>query len=161
MFEFINQNSAIIAIPGLLVAMFALLPIKSWRRRIPLYSGVAIAGIVAILVLQPGDSTVASDSEARSLIVSGKPVFVEFFSNTCAACLVSEPIVRSLEEEASDEVLFLKLDVRDSIASQLIRDYRAFVTPTFLVIGRDGEVIWRQAGGLLKKSAALEALDSA
>ena len=161
MFEFINQNSAVIAIPGLLVAMFALLPIKSWRRRIPLYSGVAIAGIVAILVLQPGDSTVASDSEARSLIVSGKPVFVEFFSNTCAACLVSEPIVRSLEEEASDEVLFLKLDVRDSIASQLIRDYRAFVTPTFLVIGRDGEVIWRQAGGLLKKSAALEALDSA
>ena len=161
MFEFINQNSAVIAIPGLLVAMFALLPIKSWRRRIPLYSGVAIVGIVAILVLQPGDSTVASDSEARSLIVSGKPVFVEFFSNTCAACLVSEPIVRSLEEEASDEVLFLKLDVRDSIASQLIRDYRAFVTPTFLVIGRDGEVIWRQAGGLLKKSAALEALDSA
>ena len=161
MFEFINQNSAVIAIPGLLVAMFALLPIKSWRRRIPLYSGVAIAGIVAILVLQPGDSTVASDSEARSLIVSGKPVFVEFFSNTCAACLVSEPIVRSLEEEASDEVLFLKLDVRDSIASQLVRDYRAFVTPTFLVIGRDGEVIWRQAGGLLKKSAALEALDSA
>ena len=161
MFEFINQNSAVIAIPGFLVAMFALLPVRSWRRRIPLYSGVAIAGIVAILVLQPGDSTVASDSEARSLIVSGKPVFVEFFSNTCAACLVSEPIVRSLEEEASDEVLFLKLDVRDSIASQLIRDYRAFVTPTFLVIGRDGEVIWRQAGGLLKKSAALEALEDA
>lgn len=82
MFEIINQYSAVIAIPGFLVAMFALLPIKSWRKRIPLYSGVAIAGIVAMLVLQPGDSTVSSDSEARSLIVSGQPVFMEFFSNT-------------------------------------------------------------------------------
>ena len=82
MFETINQYSAVIAIPGFLVAMFALLHVRSWRRRIPLYSGVAIAGVVAMLVLQPGDSTVASDSEARSIIVSGQPVFVEFFSNT-------------------------------------------------------------------------------
>ena len=82
LFETINQYSAIIAIPGFLVAMFALLPIRSWRKRIPLYSGVAIAGIAAILVLQPGDSTVASDAEARILIASGNPVFVEFFSNT-------------------------------------------------------------------------------
>ncbi|MCZ6538264.1 MAG: thioredoxin family protein [Chloroflexi bacterium] len=161
MFETINQYSAVIAIPGFLVAMFALLPIRSWRKRIPLYSGVAIAGIMAILVLQPGDSTVASESEARSVIVSGRPVFVEFFSNTCAVCLASEPIVRGLEGEVSDEVQILKLNVQDPIASQLIRDYRAFITPTFLVIGRDGEVIWRQSGGLLKKGEALEALDAA
>ena len=82
MFETLNQYSAVIAIPGFLAAMFALLAVRSWRRRIPLYSGVAIAGVVAMLVLQPGDSTVASDSEARSIIVSGQPVFVEFFSNT-------------------------------------------------------------------------------
>ena len=77
MFETINQYSAVIAIPGFLVAMFALLPVRSWRRRIPLYSGV-----IAMLVLQPGDSTVASDAEARDIIVYGQPVFVEFFSNT-------------------------------------------------------------------------------
>ena len=82
MFEIVNQYSAVIAIPAFLVAMFALLPIRSWRKRIPLYSGVVIAGIAAMLILQPGDSTVASESEARSLIASGSPVFVEFFSNT-------------------------------------------------------------------------------
>lgn len=161
MFEIINQYSAVIAIPGFLVAMFALLPVRSWRRRIPLYSGVAIAGIVAILVLQPGESSVASESEARSVIVSGSPVFVEFFSNTCAVCLASEPIVRGLEGEVGGEVQFLKLNVQDPIAHQLICDYRAYITPTFLVIGRDGEVIWRQGGGLLKKGKALEALNSA
>ena len=82
MFEIINQYSAVIVIPGFLVAMFALLPIRSWRKRIPLYSGVAIAGIAAMLILQPGDSTVVSESEAQSVIASGSPVFVEFFSNT-------------------------------------------------------------------------------
>ncbi|MBN4074277.1 hypothetical protein JYT27_00455 [bacterium AH-315-D21] len=82
MFEIINQYSAVIAIPGFLVAMFALLPIKSWRKRIPLYTGVAIIGIATVLVLRPGDSTVVTDLEARNVIVSGSPVFVEFFSNT-------------------------------------------------------------------------------
>ena len=82
MFETINQYSAIIAIPSFLVVMSALLPIRSWRKRIPLYSGVAIAGIAAMLILQPGDSTVTSESEVRSVIASGSPVFVEFFSNT-------------------------------------------------------------------------------
>jgi hypothetical protein len=43
----------------------------------------------------------------------------------------------------------------------LVRDYRAYLTPTFLVIGRDGEVLWRQAGGLLKKEEALAALNEA
>jgi thiol-disulfide isomerase/thioredoxin len=161
MFEIINQYSAVIVIPGLLVAMFALLPIRSWRKRIPLYSGVAIAGIAAMLILQPGDSTVVSESEARSVIASGSPVFVEFFSNTWTACLASEPIVRALEGEAGGDVQFLKLNVQDAIANQLVRDYRAYLTPTFLVIGRDGEVIWRQGGELLKKGEALEALNGA
>jgi hypothetical protein len=44
--------------------------------------------------------------------------------------------------------------------NQLVRDYRAYITPTFLVIDRDGEVIWRQRGGLLKKGDALAALNS-
>ena len=43
------------------------------------------------------------------------------------------------------------------MASQMIRDYRAYLTPTFVVIGRDGEIVWRQSGGLLDKGEALEA----
>jgi len=156
--EFFNQYSALIAIPGFIITMFALLPIKSWKKRIPLYSAAGIIGLVAIFAFQPGESTVASAVEAKTVITSGKPVFVEFFSNTCTACLASEPIVRSLEGEVDDEVQILKLNVQDSLASQLIRDYKAYLTPTFVVIGREGEVLWRQTGGLLDKGAALEAL---
>ncbi len=161
MLEFFNQYSALIAIPGFIIAMFALLPVKSWNRRIPLYVGVGLLSLVAIFALQPGESTVASEVEAQSLITSGKPVFVEFFSNTCTACLASEPIVRSLEGELDGDVQILKLNVQDAIASQFMRDYKAYITPTFVVIGRDGEVVWRQSGGLLDKGAALAALTGA
>ena len=161
MIEFFNQYSALIAIPGFIIAMFALLPIRSWKKRIPLYSAVGIIGLVAIFALQPGESTVASEVEAQAVITSGKPVFVEFFSNTCTACLASEPIVRSLEGELGEDVQILKLNVQDRIASQLIREYRAYLTPTFIVVGREGEVLWRQSGGLLDKGAALEALRGA
>jgi thiol-disulfide isomerase/thioredoxin len=161
LFEFFNQYSALIAIPGFIVAMMALLPIKSWRNRIPLYSATAIIVLVAIFALQPGESTVASEAEAQTVITSGKPVFVEFFSNTCTACLASEPMVRSLEGELGDDVQILKLNVQDALASQMIRDYRVYLTPTFVVIGRDGEELWRQSGGLLDKGAALAALNEA
>jgi thiol-disulfide isomerase/thioredoxin len=159
--EFFNQYSAIIAIPGFIVAMFALLPIKSWSKRIPLYAAVGIIGLVAVFALQPGESTVASEAEAQTVITSGKPVFIEFFSNTCAACLASEPIVRGLEGELGSDVQILKLNVQDPISSNLMRAYRAYLTPTFVVVGRNGEVVWRQTGGLLDKSAALNALNGA
>ena len=70
-------------------------------------------------------------------------------------------MVRSLEGQLGDDVQILKLNVQDSIASQLIRDYRAYLTPTFVVIGRDGKELWRQSGGLLDKGAALAALNGA
>ena len=161
MLEFFNQYSAFITIPGIIVLMIALLPIKGKRRQIAIYSIAGIIGLSAVLILRPGDSSVASEVEAQAVITSGSPVFVEFFSNSCTACLASQPIVKSLEGEMDEDVEFLKLNVQDTLASQLVRDYRAYLTPTFVVIGRDGEIVWRQSGGLLDKTAALEALDAA
>ena len=161
MFEFFNQYSAFITIPGIIVLMIALLPIKGKLKQISIYSISASVALSAVLFLRPGDSTVATEVEAEIVITSGSPVFVEFFSNSCTACLASQPIVKSLEGELDDDVQILKLNVQDSLASQLMRDYRAYLTPTFVVIWRDGEVVWRQSGGLLDKGAALEALEAA
>lgn len=138
--------------------MSALVPIRNWRKRIVLYISIVVIGLIVIFTLQPGDSSVATESQAQAIITSGQPVFVEFFSNTCTACLASEPIVKSLEGAIKDNVHVLKVNVQDPIASQLIRRYRAYVTPTFIVVGPDGEEVWHQSGGLLDKQAALEAL---
>jgi len=155
--EFFNYYSAFLTIPGIIILLIALLPIKRKRKQIYICSIAAIAGLSVVLILRPGDSNVATEAEAQVVITSGSPVFVEFFSNSCTACLASQPIVRSLEGELDDDVQILKLNVMDSMASQMIRDYRAYLTPTFVVIGRDGEIVWRQSGGLLDKGEALEA----
>ena len=157
MLEFFNYYSAFLTIPGIIVLLIALLPIKRKRKQIYICSITAIVGLSVVLILRPGDSNVATEAEAQVVITSGSPVFVEFFSNSCTACLASQPIVRSLEGELDDDVQILKLNVMDSMASQMIRDYRAYLTPTFVVIGRDGEIVWRQSGGLLDKGEALEA----
>jgi len=159
--EFFNYYSGFLTIPGIIILLIALLPIKRKRKQIYICSIAAIAGLSVVLILRPGDSNVATEAEAQVVITSGSPVFVEFFSNSCTACLASQPIVRSLEGELDDDVQILKLNVMDSMASQMIRDYRAYLTPTFVVIGRDGEIVWRQSGGLLDKGAALEALEAA
>jgi thiol-disulfide isomerase/thioredoxin len=155
--EFFNYYSAFLTIPGIIVLLIALLPIKRKRNQFYICSIAAIVGLSVVLILRPGDSNVATEAEAQVVITSGSPVFVEFFSNSCTACLASQPIVRSLEGELDDDVQILKLNVMDSMASQMIRDYRAYLTPTFVVIGRDGEIVWRQSGGLLDKGEALEA----
>ena len=157
MLEFFNYYSAFLTIPGIIVLLIALLPIKRKRKQIYICSIAAIVGLSVVLILRPGDSNVATEAEAQVVITSGSPVFVELFSNSCTACLASQPIVRSLEGELDDDVQILKLNVMDSMASQMIRDYRAYLTLTFVVIGRDGEIVWRQSGGLLDKGEALEA----
>ena len=157
MLEFFNYYSGFLTIPGIIILLIALLPIKRKRKQIYICSIAAIAGLSVVLILRPGDSNVATEAEAQVVITSGSPVFVELFSNSCTACLASQPIVRSLEGELDDDVQILKLNVMDSMASQMIRDYRAYLTPTFVVIGRDGEIVWRQSGGLLDKGEALEA----
>ena len=157
MLEFFNYYSGFLTIPGIIILLIALLPIKRKRKQIYICSIAAIVGLSVVLILRPGDSNVATEAAAQVVITSGSPVFVELFSNSCTACLASQPIVRSLEGELDDDVQILKLNVMDSMASQMIRDYRAYLTPTFVVIGRDGEIVWRQSGGLLDKGEALEA----
>ena len=159
MFEFINHYSVIFVIPILIIALAVLVPIRTWQKRISIYISVVVIGLVVIFNLQPGDSSVATESQVEEIITSGQPVFVEFFSNTCTACLASEPIVKSLEGAIKNNIHVLKVNVQDPIASQLMRRYKAYVTPTFIVVGPDGEEVWRQSGGFLDKQAALEALD--
>ncbi len=159
MIEFINYYSAIFIIPIIIIAITVLVPVRNWQKRNALYFSVVVIGLIVLFSLQPGDSSVETESQAEAIISSGQPVFVEFFSNTCTACLASEPIVKSLEGSIKDDALILKVNIQDPISYQLIRRYRAYVTPTFIVLGHNGEEVWRQSGGFLDKQAALKALE--
>lgn len=156
--ETLNSYSLVIAFPVLLLSMFILLPIRRWRLRIPLYSGVLILAVIGFSLLRPGGSTVGSTDEAIEVLASGQPVFVEFFSNTCTLCLASEPNVRSLKSDIDNRAQILKLNVQDSLTVPLMREFNAFSTPTFIVFNDLGQEVWRQTGSILNKSDALEAL---
>ena len=96
MFEFINHYSAIFIIPIVIIALTALVPIRNWQKRIAIYISVIVIGLIVLFNFQPGDSSVATESQAQEIII---------------------------------------------------------------VVGPDGEEVWRQSGGFLNKQAALEALD--
>ena len=63
MFEFINHYSVIFIIPILIIALAVLVPIRTWQKRIAIYISVVVIGLVVIFNLQPGDSSVATESQ--------------------------------------------------------------------------------------------------
>ncbi len=156
--ETLNSYSLVIAFPILLLSMFLLLPIRRWRVRIPLYSGVLVVSVIVFSLLRPGGSTVESTEEANQILASGQPVFIEFFSNTCTMCLASEPNVKSLVSDIDGRAQVLKLNVQDSLAVPIMREFNAFSTPTFIVLNEQGDEVWRQTGSILDRGRARDAL---
>ena len=74
MIEFFNHYSAFITIPGIIVLLIAMLPIKGKRKQIPAYVVAAIVAISAVFILRPGSSTVANEVEVHTIIASGSQV---------------------------------------------------------------------------------------
>ena len=157
-FETLNSYSLVIAFPVLFLGLVALLPIRRWRVRVPVYSAVLVGALVVFALLRPGTSTVESTAEANQVLSGGQPVFLEFFSNTCTLCLASEPGVKSLQAAVGDRARILRLNVSDDLAIPLMREFGAFQTPTFIVFNDLGQEVWRQSGRVLDRRLALEAL---
>ena len=115
MFAFLNQYSFVIAFVIFFIALAAFLPVKRWRMRLPIYVGAVVLALAIYIFLRPGDSSVSTAAEADQVLTSGEPVFVEFFSNTCAACLASKPFVDGLKSDLADDVVFMQLNVQDGV----------------------------------------------
>jgi thiol-disulfide isomerase/thioredoxin len=158
LFETLLSYSLIILVPVIAIGLASLLPARRWRVRAPLYAVTLAIAIFVMFQVTPGSSNVSSTAEANEILASGQPVFVEFFSNRCPQCLASEPSVRSLEAQVGDSARVLRLNVADSISFPLVSQFRATSTPTFVVLDANGDVVWRQAGSVLDKGAALAAL---
>jgi thiol-disulfide isomerase/thioredoxin len=111
------------------------------------------------------------ESEAASLADHrGKPLVVNFFSSTCEPCLTEMPEFQEVHEELGDEVVFLGLNVADSVPAglalvdatgitwELGRDPRGEVLselggiglPTTVVADADGRVVFLNTGQVSK-----------
>ena len=147
MISFVNHYSLIIL--GLLLIgaiSYFYIRKKSGYSLIILFSVISIL-VLSYFVLNPEyqESRVSNFTD-RTVDVIEKPKFVQFFSSTCLACLVSNPIVEGFEQDFGEELDFIYLNVADNEIRDLIVDLEIRSVPTFIIFDKKGEVFFRSSG---------------
>jgi thioredoxin 1 len=77
------------------------------------------------------------------IIKGNKPVLVDFYADWCAPCRMMKPILDEVKQRIGDNATIIKVDVDQN--PEAAQAYQVTGIPT-LMIFRDGEVKWRQAG---------------
>ena len=88
-------------------------------------------------------------SNFNELINSDKPTLVDFYTNWCGPCKMMSPIIDETKSVLKDTANILKVDIdknRDAAIKYGIRS-----VPT-VILFKNGEPVWRQAGLATKNS---------
>ncbi len=83
----------------------------------------------------------------NNVIQSDQLTLVDFYATWCQPCKMMHPVLEQLKDELGDSIRIIKVDVDkygDTAAQHHIQS-----VPT-LMLFRNGEVLWRQSGAMLK-----------
>lgn len=94
--------------------------------------------------------TVTDDSFSDDVLLSGKPVLVDFWATWCGPCKMVAPVLEEIASEKADAITVAKLDVDENPATA--RDFQVVSIPT-MILFKDGQPVKRIVGA--KGKAAL------
>jgi len=81
----------------------------------------------------------------QDIVRSETPTLVDFFATWCGPCKAMQPTLDQLKTDMNEKVRILKIDVDKNQA--VAEKFKVKGVPTF-VLFKNGEIIWRQSGGM-------------
>lgn len=83
----------------------------------------------------------------KEVLLSTKPVMVDFFAQWCGPCKMMGPLVEQLANEYGDMIKIGKLDIDESM--EIAQKYRVMSVPTFAFF-KDGKLVQTVVGAVSK-----------
>tara|TARA_B100000945_G_scaffold318288_1_gene322823 strand:- start:172 stop:753 length:582 start_codon:yes stop_codon:yes gene_type:complete len=88
-------------------------------------------------------------SQIQNIIDSGKPTFIEGWSESCVYCKMGEVALKKLKVEHSNQVNFVIVDVSNRYledVTETLRYFQISSTPTYIILDKNGEETYRSVG---------------
>lgn len=81
----------------------------------------------------------------NEIIKSPVPTLVDFYATWCGPCRAMHPVLDQLKNDMGNQVRVLKIDVDKN--PDVADKFKIRGVPTFMLF-KNGEVKWRQSGGM-------------
>jgi len=96
-----------------------------------------------LTVAAPGLET-QTEADFRKAVTGGKPMIVDFGSNSCIPCRQLRPVLQKVKNDYKGKLEVLIIDIRNN--EKLANEYRIQIIPTVVFFDAAGKEIFRHQG---------------